>query len=173
MKYFLMETNEKNRIPYNINKNRAIDIRMLTKEGINKLKMWNVVEMEIPMEVFFPDLLCRPFVMVSDIIMQTIMMYDPEVTYRGIKLWHRETGINASYFIPFLDEIECLSEQTQYNAAGNRIIRTILSRKKIGDAAVFRIKGYDKNCIVGRLDFLESILRRGSRGLRLEEVEVD
>lgn len=173
MKYFLMETNEKNRIPYNINKNRAIDIRMLTKEGINGLKMWNVVEMEIPMEVFFPDLICRPFVMVSDIIMQTIMMYDPEITYRGLKLWHRESGINASYFIPLLDEIECLSEQTQYNVTGNRIVEPILNRKEIGDAAVFRIKDYDKSCIVGRLDFVESILRRGSRGIRLEEVEVD
>ena len=167
-----METNEKNRIPYNINKNRAIDIRMLTKEGINGLKMWNVVEMEIPMEVFFPDLICRPFVMVSDIIMQTIMMYDPEITYRGLKLWHRESGINASYFIPLLDEIECLSEQTRYNVTGNRIIEPILSRDEIGDAAVFRIKDYDKSCIVGRLDFVESILRRGSRGIRLEEVEV-
>ncbi len=172
MKYFLMETNEKNRIPYNINKNRAIDIRKLTKEGINGLKMWNVVEMEIPMEVFFPDLICRPFVMVSDIIMQTIMMYDPEITYRGLKLWHRESGINASYFIPLLDEIECLSEQTRYNVTGNRIVEPILNRKEIGDAAVFRIKDYDKSCIVGRLDFVESILRRGSRGIRLEEVEV-
>lgn len=173
MKYFLMETNEKNRIPYNINKNRAIDIRMLTKEGINGLKMWNVVEMEIPMEVFFPDLICRPFVMVSDTIMQTIMMYDPEITYRGLKLWHRESGINASYFIPLLDEIECLSEQTRYNVTGNRIVEPMLSLDEIGDAAVFRIKDYDKSCIVGRLDFVESILRRGSRGIRLEEVEVN
>lgn len=173
MKYFLMEINEKNRIPYNINKNRAIDIRMLTKEGINGLKMWNVVEMDMPMEVFFPDLLCRPFVMVSDIIMHTIMMYDSEITYRGIKLWHRESGTNASYFIPLLDEIACLSEQTRYNVTGNRIVEPILSRKEIGEAAVFTIKGYDKKCIVGRLDFVESILRRGSSGIRLEEVEVD
>ena len=55
---------------------------------------------------------------------------------------------------------------------GNRIIEPILSRDEIGDAAVFRIKDYDKSCIVGRLDFVESILRRGSRGIRLEEVEV-
>lgn len=101
------------------------------------------------------------------------MMYDPEITYRGIKLWHRESGTNASYFIPLLDEIACLSEQTRYNVTGNRIVEPILSRKEIGEAAVFTIKGYDKKCIVGRLDFVESILRRGSSGIRLEEVEVD
>ncbi|MEY8268999.1 hypothetical protein AALA79_21930 [Lachnospiraceae bacterium 64-25] len=31
MKYFLIETGEGNRIPYNVNKNLAIDIRFLTK----------------------------------------------------------------------------------------------------------------------------------------------
>ena len=34
MKYFLIGTDEKNRNPYNINKNRALDIRKLTREGI-------------------------------------------------------------------------------------------------------------------------------------------
>ncbi len=172
MKYFLIETDEKNRIPYNINKNRAIDLRLLTKEDIDRLSMWNVVEMELPMEVFFPDLICSPFVMVSDTIMKTILMYHPDILYRGIKLWHKESGTNASYFISILDEIECLSEETQYNSVGNRIEKPILSQKKIGEAAVFKISGYDKKCIVGRLDFVESILRRGIRGIRLKEVEI-
>lgn len=34
MKYFLIGTDEKNRIPYNINKNRVVDVRTLTREGI-------------------------------------------------------------------------------------------------------------------------------------------
>ena len=171
MEYLLIETDEKNRIPYGINKNRAIDIRILTKEEIVRLNMWNVVEMELPMEVFFPDLLCRPFLMVSDTMIKTILMYQPETIYRGIKLWHRESGANASYFIPILDEIACLSEQTQYNAVRNRIVKPVLDKRKIGDLAVFRIKEYGKSCIVGREDFVESILRRDIRGIRLEEVE--
>ena len=39
MEYFLIETDEKNRIPYNINKNHVIDSRMLTREKINRLGM--------------------------------------------------------------------------------------------------------------------------------------
>ncbi len=172
MEYFLIETDEKNRIPYNINKNHVIDSRMLTREKTGRLGMWNIVEMDLPMEVFFPDLICRPFIMVSDIILKTMLMYHPEIPYCGIKLWHKESGTNVSYFIPFLDEIDCLSEQSQYNLMGNRVVKPVLDKDKIVDKAVFRIHGYDKKCIVGRLDFVESVLRRGMSGIRMREAEV-
>ena len=99
------------------------------------------------------------------------LIYQPETSYRGVKLWQRKSGTNASYFIPLLDELPCLSERTQYNSAGNRILKPILDKSKTGDLAVFRIKGFDKSSIVGREDFVESILRRGIRGIRMEEVE--
>lgn len=43
MKYFLIETDDKNKIPYGINKNRAIDIRLLSREKFSMLPLWNVV----------------------------------------------------------------------------------------------------------------------------------
>jgi len=42
MKYFLIETDEKNYIPYSINKNRAVDIRYVNKE----MKLYNKVLVE-------------------------------------------------------------------------------------------------------------------------------
>lgn len=171
MEYLLIETDEENPIPYAINKNRAVDIRMITREGFDGLSKWNLVEMELPMEFFFPDLLCRPCVMVSEEMVKTILIYHPETLYRGVKLWERKSGTNASYFIPLLEEIPCLSERTQYNSTGNRIGKPVLDKSKIGDAAVFKIKNFDRNCIVGREDFVESILRRRIRGIRMEEVE--
>lgn len=54
MKYFLIGTDEKNRIPYNINKNRVVDVRTLTREGIGTLPMWNIIGMDLPDEGFFP-----------------------------------------------------------------------------------------------------------------------
>ena len=52
MKYFFLETDEGNKIPYAINKNRAIDIRYLTKEGLSRLPMWTIVRMVFPEEGF-------------------------------------------------------------------------------------------------------------------------
>lgn len=167
MEYFLIETNEKNKIPYKINKNRAIDIRMQTREKICQLPMWNMMEMDFPMEGFFPDILCSPCILVSKCVMETIIMYQPDVPYKGVKLWNRESGANATYSMPILDEVECISDETLYNNIGNRIVKLVLDREKIKPYAVFRINGYKRNCIVGRMDFVESILRRGAIGIKL------
>lgn len=167
MEYFLIETNEKNKIPYKINKNRAIDIRLLTRENFYQIPMWNMMEMDFPMEGFFPDLLCSPCILVSKCVMETIIMYQPDIPYKGVKLWNRESGANATYSLPVLNEVECISDETIYNNTGNRIEKLVLDREKIKPYAVFRIKGYGRNCIVGRLDFVESILRRGARGIEL------
>lgn len=173
MKYFLIETDERNRIPYGINSNRELDIRLLNREQIDTLPQWNMVNMSLPMEVFFPDIISKPFLLMSDICIKTAMMYQKDIIYKGIKLWNRESGINVTYFAAVLEELECMSDQTQYNSVGNRIVRLVLDRDKIGSNVVFKIRGYDGSGFIGRLDFVESILRRGTRGIRLEEVDVE
>lgn len=173
MKYFMLETNEKNRIPYSINKNRAVDIRLLEKDGLGRLPLWNIIEMEFPREGFFPDLLCSPCLLVSETFLKTVLMYHPDVPYKRIKLWDRKSGVNATYFLMVPDEPDAMSCRTEYNAIGNRIRRLVLDKEKTGDRAVFRLKGMDRNCVFGRMDFVESLLRRDVRGIRLSEVEVE
>lgn len=173
MKYFLLETDEKNRNPYNINRNRKLDIRLILKGDLGRLPMWNTVEMEFPMEGFFPDLICNPCIMLSEMLVKTIVMYHPEIPCKGIKLWDRKSGANATYYLPVFDELTCMSDQTEFNSVGNRIVRLVLDRNRIGSKAVFRVKGFDRNSIVGRLDFVESILRRGAGGIRLSEIETN
>lgn len=173
MKYFLLETEEKNKNPFNINKNRALDIRLLQQGDIGRLPTWNIVEMEFPTEGFFPDLICSPCIMLSEMLVKTAVMYHAEIPYKGIKLWDRKNGANATYYLPILDELECMSDQTEFNSVGNRIVRLVLDRNKISSKAVFRIKRFDRNCIVGRLDFVESILRRGAGGIHLSEIDID
>lgn len=171
MEYFLIETDELNPNPYLNNKNRAIDIRMLTREKIDQLPRWNMLEMNFPEEGFFPDLLCSPCTLVSKTVMEVIHMYHPNVTYIGAKLWDKQSGANATYSIPILDEVECISPETIYNNIGNRIEKLVLDQDKIKPYAVFKIKGYKRKCIVGRMDFLESVLKRGGRGMKVEMIE--
>lgn len=172
MKYFLIETDEKNKLPYGINKNRAIDIRLLTKAGFDRLPLWNVVEMVFPREGFFPDLICSPFTLLSDICMETVVMYQPDTPYKVVKLWDRDNGVNATYFFAAPDELDCMSDKTRFNSVGNRVVKLVLDREKLGKRAVFKVKGFASNNIVGRMDFVESILRRDARGIRLTEIEV-
>lgn len=172
MKYFLIETDDKNKIPYGINKNRAIDIRLLTREKFNTLPLWNVVEMDFPEEGFFPDIICSPFLLLSEECIKTVMMYQPDIIYKGVKLWDRNSGINATYFLTVLDELECLSDKTQYNTIGNRILKPVLDEQKVDINILFKVKGLSGDSIIGRLDFVESILRRDVRGIKLTPIEV-
>ena len=93
-------------------------------------------------------MLCWPLVLVSKGFMETTVMYDPDIPYRSVKLWDRKSGMNGTYFIPILEEIECISERTTYNTVGNRIAELVS-------------------------DFVESLLRRKIRGIRLEKVRMD
>lgn len=172
MKYFLIETDEKNRIPYNINKNHVIDVRMLNREDFEGLPMWNIVEMDFPREGFFPDMICTPLLLLSEVYLKTVMMYQPNVLFKGIKLWDKESGINVTYMLTILDELECISDRTQFNSVGNRILNLVLDREKVTSKAVFRFKECDKNALIGRMDFVESILRRGIKGIKLTEIEI-
>ena len=171
MEYFMIETG--NRIPYNINKNHIIDSWMLTKEKLNKLPEWNVVEMNLPDEAFFPDIICSPFVLLSRVCIKTVLLYQPELPYKGIKLWEKESCEDRTYFLTVPDELECMSDKTQFNSTGNRIIKLVLDRNKIGDQVFFKVKGLDRSAVVGRMDVVESMLRRGMQGFTLAETEVE
>ena len=58
-----------------------------------------------------------------------------------------------------------MSEKTEFNAFGNRITRLVLDQNKINLKTVFQIKGYSKNYIIERWDFVESLMRRRVQGI--------
>lgn len=172
MKYFLIETDDKNRIPYGINRSRTIDTRLLSKEKFKVLPLWNVVDMIFPEEGFFPDIICSPFILLSEDCIKTVVMYQKNIFYKGIKLWDKKSGVNATYFLTILDEIECISDKSLYNSMGNRILKLVLDSGKIDANVVFKVKGLSGNGIVGRMDFVESILRRDVKGIRLTAIDI-
>ena len=86
MKYFLIDTDQKNHIPYSINRNRTIDIRYANRRHVNKIPDGCVVDMQIPMETFFPDLLTSPLLLTSRVFAEVINMYSPETLFRIIYL---------------------------------------------------------------------------------------
>ena len=74
------------------------------------------------------------------------------------------------YFLPIFDEVDCLGEGTLYNLNHSEIRKAVLDRHRIGEHSIFRLAGVDKQYIVGNLDVVESILKRGCVGISLEEL---
>ena len=172
MKYFLFMSQEGNKMPQKINCNRGIDIRYIHEDKAHMLPLWNLVEMESQTEMIFPDILENPFFMVSRKFFDVIQLYVPDMKYKCINLYCKKNGENELYFLPIFKEIECLSGKSEFNLNKSIIKKIILDETAIKDEAIFRVAGFDKSYIIGRLDFVESILRRELRGIKLCELEV-
>ena len=173
MKYFLIETDEKNRIPYNINKNRAIDLRYANKANVKKIPNCCIVDMQIPREVFYPDIMVSPLLLVSEIFARVITMYMPQIYFKTIYLLHYESGEHQTYFMPFLEEIDCLSDKTVRNRGRTELKQILLRKEVVNKRPIFRVQGFTHPYVIGREDLVESILRRRVSGLTLAEVEIE
>lgn len=172
MLFFLVETRTGNRLPYGINANRAVDVRYANRKSSYRIPNCCVVDMKVPSEVFFPDILIEPFLMVSREVAEVIEMYTPETIFKTIYLLETKSETNATYFMPFVEEVECLSDQTKKSRGGTELLDIVLRKEAVAEKPVFRIAGFTHVYLVVRLDAIESMLRRGARGMKLKELSV-
>ena len=173
MKYFLIETDKKNHIPYAINVNRAVDTRYANRANAYKIPNCFVVDMKTPAAVFFPGILIEPFLMVEKQAADVIEMYAPETIFKTIYLLETASGISATYFMPFVEEIECLADKSKMNRGKTALLEIVLRKGPIQQKQIFRVAGYKHTYLIGGMAFVESILRRGVRGIKLTEVGVE
>lgn len=171
MKYFWIETDTRNHIPYGINAERKIDIRDVNRRNAYRIPNCCIIDMKVPDEVFFADMLLDPLMLVSEPFVDALEVYAPGTVFKTVYLLHKESGIHRTYFMPFLEEVDCLDESTAKTGRGTVLKEIVLKKEAVGDRSVFRIAGYMTQYVIGRVDFVEGILRRHVRGIKLKEVE--
>lgn len=171
LKYYLFQTDEGNRVPNIINSNDIINIDDLTLERINKIKTWNVMNMNVPFEEVYPDVIDFPFFAVSKECMELINLYESKIEYRCVKLWDKEKGKDKTYILPILNQVECLAETSQFNLSRSLLKKIVLDASRIGEHAIFRLPEFTRPYVIARLDFVESMIRRGAIGVSYMELE--
>ena len=110
MKYFLIAVNTENRIPYGLNANRAVDVRYANRKMAYKIPNCCVMDMKIPMEVFFPDILTSPVLLVSETFARVIEIYRRATFFKTVYVIDFEQEMSVTYFMPFLEELDCLAD---------------------------------------------------------------
>lgn len=171
-KYYLLEADEGNNIPHVINRNDIIRIQDINQENAHRISTFSILEMTLTNEATFPDVLHFPFFLVSREFTELARLYDEEIEYKYVKLLDKKNDQNRTYYLPILPEIECLSEKSNLNLNRSIIEKMVLSGEKIGERAIFRIKGFTRSYVVVRLDFAESMKRRNATGIVFKEVEI-
>ena len=171
MKYFLLETDTKNNlVPRIKNWYSKIDRRYINKEVSYKLPDWMLLDIESNRNTIFPDVISFPFFMFSEKFKNVIELYDSKMEYKKLVLFDKENVLYQLYFLPILDEIDCMVKKIDNSKSESMIDNGVLLRDKVSDEVFFRIKNKYKFYVVVRLDVVESLIRRNPIGLKLKEI---
>lgn len=174
MKFFLLSWAESgNPVPRIVNWMTKLDYHAVQTREIGKLPKRTLLYIENNPETVFTDLICSPFLLVSSLICDVMKMYDMRNEGKQIILLDGVNGFAEIYYLQNLQECSCLHGDTKFSNDGTVIKNLILDKEMLKDLPpLFRVAGIQKDYVIGRLDFVESILRRGAKGIKLTELEV-
>lgn len=173
-RYFLIRTNKLFiSAPVVINWFDKIDINLINVEQSYRLPNRKVLSIKSNAETVFPDVISKPFFLVSKKVHDVILMYQPKTVFKEIILLDRINGLAGQYFLPILKEYDCLSDKSEINLNRSVVAKPILKKELIPEDVIFKIGGLSNSYIVVRLDFIESVLRRGARGIELSVAELE
>lgn len=135
-------------MPQVVNWYGRLKVEYLTREQYHELPRYVLLDMKTGTDLFYPDILIDPVLMVSREVMEIILRYDKNMPFLFVALFEVEKGESASYYCPVM---------TQDNHCG----REVLYRESKPFGQEIRI----------RVDLAESLLSRGAQGLQLTHME--
>lgn len=171
MDYFLLKQDTRYvNVPQltDVHKNINIkDINLLRCDNISDTVILNV---KAGKDSAFLDILDKPLFLMSDDLKNIIEKYNANIYFKTIPLIDLQHERQKNYCLPIFEELDALSEESEFNMDKSVIKKIVLDSKKIKGKKIFKIKNEFKTLIVVRLDVAESILRRGFTGIKLEKL---
>lgn len=155
---------------------------MNLQQSIDKRKIHLTMEKKIKDGLFFriaseeeryPDVLDRDLFLISEQMKSVFSMYQSGIVFKNVSLVNLKNGHMLSYNMPLLQEVDCLSSESELNLDRSVIKKMVLMESKIGDHRIFRLKHGDSQIVIVRLDVAESILRRNFYGVSLRRIELE
>ena len=173
MRYFIMEQDEEYiNVPKIINWYDRIDVRQIKPGASGKLPPKIAFNIRENADVVFTDVLTNPFLLYSANIMEAVEIYEPKIPHKQIVLLEKKSRHTAVYYLPILKKVDCLSGKSELNRDKSIIRHAVLEETKLPPQSIFQLDGVLSTYTVIRLDLVESMLRRGMRGISLREAEL-
>lgn len=142
-------------------------------EDYEKLPEGLVAFYEYTEDMEFPAVVTKPTLLVNTELRDVLQIYKVDYIGKSVKVFakDRKVLIAPTYWAINYEELECLSEQVEWNSNGT-VKKLILKRNAISDKHIFKVKGTLENFIIVSMAVAESILRRKIYGVGFEKVEV-
>lgn len=175
MKYYIIEQDKSYaNLPQLINWYQTIDERNLHMGSYSKIPEKSMIYVKHDKDLFFPDMLLFPFLMINEKVKTTLLKYEPNMNFRVLFLVDKVSNAFEYYSIPFLKEFDCMSKKSELNMDKSVVFKLVLKKSRLPKGVpLFMVKGLKSRCVVARMDFMESILRTDICGIRLREVEIE
>lgn len=173
MRYYILEQDKGYKeLPKLINWFEQLTASNTKKPDINNIRNREIFKIEPNENTSYLDMLFFPFFMVTDKIRECLQLYEPNIKFKEIILLDRKNKKMQNYFIPSVTELDCLTANSEYTFGHVDLKYIEIEERKAGKKAIFKIKGVEKSYIIARLDVVESLLRRGAKGLMIRKVDV-
>lgn len=143
-RYFILSEQEGNPLPQIMSWYGKLDVRKLNRLDYGEIPKHLRVEVRTGMDVFYPDIMTNPVLMVSEEVMEIMKIYDSRMPFVFLALFDTQKGESKTYYCPVLAEDNAGQEEAIY-------------RVKIENGYEIRI------CE----ELTESLLSRGATGLEL------
>jgi len=148
----------------------TLDKKLICKDEFHRIEKRQIVSMKVAEDTLFPDLMDRPAILISEMMMSVIQMYGDVILKRDIILIDSAVRVVKRYFLVVLEKLEVSSWKVE--AGEIPLIHLIKVGGPLKNRNIFEIEWDEKRELIINLDFAESILRRGAFGIRLEEIEL-
>ena len=173
MKFFILGTDE---VFSNYPKLKSwfgkVDDRKFNLHDAYKIPKRQLLPIDESENTVFTSIVERPFPMISAEVKDVFDMYDPHIIYKEVVLLDSKNEKAGIYYIPILQEVNCLDEGSEFNLNKSLLKRGIIDYGRTEGKAIFRLGGVGHYYMVGRLDLVESVLKRNVKGIGLKELEV-
>lgn len=162
MKYFWVTVDKNFVPPVPIGWFGKIDKKILGENKFYEMPKHMLFEVEKHIQMAFTDIITFPCFMVSRTVKDMFLRYAPDIKFVRIILYDRERQHSKPYYLPFIKSAGWVRKGSN----------GVLSVEKglLNNKAIIRMDGIDKTYIMLRMDLAESILRRQTIGIGLNEV---
>lgn len=172
MKFFLMHSDPRYvDSPEILNWSGQIDPRNIHPDRSYKIARRQILTVRPNPNIVFVDVISSPFLLISKRCMEVVKLYEPQTLFKQIILLDMETPQRETYYLPILKPICCLAEGSRWNMDKSVLLKGVLDLEMVGTTSIFQLADSKTVYTVIRLDVLESMLKRGARGMAITQLE--
>lgn len=174
MKYFIVKTDPRfDTAPDITDWFGRIDRRNIRQGQSHKIENRQLLFIQPNPDTCFTDVLSFPFFMVTEELRDVIKQYEPHTLFKEIILLDQKYAKSCIYYLPILEYVDCLADSSELTLDHSTIIKAAVAPDRIGDRSIFYAASVGNLYAIARLDIIESFLRRGAKGLSLEETIIE